>query len=124
MTGLGILVRSVGVDVCFQWVGGENIVGKVVTEKRLRVENGCRKHGISFRLAATVFQDPLQAAIPDLDHSEREDRWVTLGQTASGARLVVVHTFEEIGPGSAKVRIISARKATNAEIRDYEESPQ
>jgi uncharacterized protein len=43
-----------------------------------------------------------------------------LGRSESGALLVVIHTFAEISANSATVRIISARRATKQEVRDYE----
>ena len=78
------------------------------------------QHEVSFELAATVFRDPLHLAVYDEDHSEAEERWVTLGQAENGKLLVVVHTFEETKEG-AKVRIISAREATKRERQDYED---
>ena len=78
-------------------------------------------HGVGFELAATVFRDPLQLSVYDEDHSESEERWVTLGQAENGKLLVVVHTFEETDATSAKVRIISARDATKRERQDYED---
>lgn len=79
-----------------------------------------RKHGVDFDLASTVFRDPLAATRYDDDHSEREERWVTVGQARTGALLVVVHTFEETAPGRARLRLISARPATAHERRQYE----
>jgi len=38
-----------------------------------------RKHNLSFRQAATVFRDPSQLSIYDEDHSENEERWITIG---------------------------------------------
>jgi uncharacterized protein len=38
-----------------------------------------RKHGVSFREAATVFEDPLSATFPDPDHSSEEERFLTIG---------------------------------------------
>ena len=81
-----------------------------------------RKHGISFDLAASVFRDPLMLSIPDEEHSEIEERWLTLGQAENGMLLVVIHTYQEIGTHSATVRIISARPATKHEQRQYEAS--
>jgi uncharacterized DUF497 family protein len=78
------------------------------------------KHGVSFEVAATVINDPLALSRYDEEHSEAEERWVTLGLAADGALLVVVHTFEELNPQEAAVRLISARPATSAERRDYE----
>ncbi len=79
-----------------------------------------RKHGVSFDLAATVFRDPLMISIPDGEHSESEERWITLGQAENGKLLVVIHTYHEISANAATVRIISARPATKHEQRQYE----
>ena len=79
-----------------------------------------RKHGVSFDLAATVFRDPLMVSILDEEHSESEERWVTLGQSENGKLLVVIHTYHEISAKAVAVRIISARPATKHEQRQYE----
>lgn len=85
------------------------------------VENR-RKHGIGFEQAATVFRDKLAVSIYDEDHSENEERWITLGQAENGPLLVVVHTYQEISNTEAAVRIISARQATQHEQRNYEQN--
>jgi hypothetical protein len=79
------------------------------------------KHGISFKHAETVLLDSLAITLFDDDHSEQEQRWITLGLSARGPLLVVVHTVDETGPHSANVRIISARRATPSEMRQYEQ---
>ena len=73
------------------------------------------KHGVSFEEASTVFGDPLAATIPDPLHSAAEARFVTVGHSAPGNLLVVVHADQ-----SDRVRIVSARAATSAERRRYE----
>lgn len=78
-----------------------------------------RKHGVSFDRAATVFNDQFIISIPDIEHSETEERWLTLGQANNGRMLVVIHTFKERNAG-ANIRIISAREATKHEQRQYE----
>ena len=78
------------------------------------------KHDITFDLAATVFADPLAASTPDDDHSDTEERWVTMGRATNGTLLVISHTYREIGVNAADVRIISARRATNHERQQYE----
>ncbi|MGH8191876.1 MAG: BrnT family toxin [Rhodanobacteraceae bacterium] len=80
-----------------------------------------RKHGIRFELAVTVLDDPAAMSRYDDEHSESEERWVTLGRAENDALLVVVHTFEEVSPNEARVRIISARKATPREKRQYQQ---
>lgn len=78
------------------------------------------KHEVSFERASEIFQDPLLLSMPDDEHSEAEERWVSIGQAANGQLLVVIHTYEEIDAASAAVRIISARTAEKPERRDYE----
>jgi uncharacterized protein len=80
-----------------------------------------RKHGISFDRATTIFRDPHLLSIPDTGHSESEERWITMGLDESGTLLVLVHTFATARSRSAQIRIISARKATKKESKNYEE---
>lgn len=87
-----------------------------------KASSNLAKHGVAFPQAASVFLDPLAASTTDDEHSASERRWVTLGLSGAGLLLVVIHTFEELEAGSAAVRIISARRATPSEMRDYEES--
>ena len=74
------------------------------------------KHGVSFSEASEVFSDPLSATIPDMTHSEIENRSLAIGQSRHGRTLLVVFT-ERAG----RIRIISARPATRPEVRIYEE---
>jgi uncharacterized DUF497 family protein len=74
------------------------------------------KHGVDFEEAATVFRDPLLLVQPDLEHSQEEERWLALGQSAQQLLLVVVHTENE-----RTIRLISARKAEPRERRQYEQ---
>jgi uncharacterized protein len=67
-----------------------------------------------------VFRDPLALSLYDNEHSEAEERWLTLGLDENGALLVVSHTFEELGDDEALVRVISAREATAHERAQYE----
>ena len=83
-----------------------------------------RKHEVSFRLATSVFRDPLAVTIFDEEHSIDEERWVTLGRAQNGQVLVVIHTSEEVSATELHIRIISARRAEPAEVRDYEQVPQ
>ena len=70
----------------------------------------------------SVFRDPLASSIPDPD-SVGEERWVTLGQAASGNLLVVVHTWVDLEADRSLIRIISARRPTRTEARQYREEP-
>lgn len=77
-----------------------------------------RKHGVSFEEARTAFFDEDALLITDEEHSAREDRFVLLGMSGLLRTLVVCHCYRE---GDEVIRIISARKATKAERRQYEE---
>ena len=74
-----------------------------------------KKHGISFEEATTVFGDPFSITIYDPLHSKEEDRFVILGMSNKNRILVVVHTER-----NDRIRIISARKATKKERKQYE----
>lgn len=78
------------------------------------------KHRVAFEKAAEVFLDPLSISIFDDEHSIEEERWVTMGRDKGGVILVVIHTFAMQGRDKRKIRIISARKATRKETRQYE----
>lgn len=82
------------------------------------------KHRVTFEQAATVFLDPLALTVYDQTHSEPEERWLTVGQSVDGQLLVIAHTFLTTSPATATVRLISARSATRAERRSYEEEPR
>ncbi|MFC1620599.1 BrnT family toxin [Candidatus Neomarinimicrobiota bacterium] len=73
-----------------------------------------RKHGVYFADAVFVFGDDFAIDIPD-DYPE-EERRVIIGRDAFGRILVVVYTWRE-----NNIRIISARKATPTEHKQYEE---
>ena len=79
------------------------------------------KHKVSFQRAASVFRDPNQLSIYDKEHSEDEDRWITIGIDSGGVLRVVMHTFEQIEQGLCEIRIISARKAVRREATEYGE---
>jgi hypothetical protein len=74
------------------------------------------KHDVSFQEASTVFGDPLAGTFPDPDHSQGEERWLTVGLSVKGRLLVVAHTEHDV-----TFRIISARVATTHERSSYEQ---
>jgi uncharacterized DUF497 family protein len=70
-----------------------------------------QKHGVSFELAITVFKDPRALSVYDDEHSDNEERWITLGIAENSTVLVVNHTFEEVDATTTVIRIFSCRKA-------------
>ncbi len=57
-----------------------------------KAQSNLTKHGIRFDQAAVIFRDPNALSLYDEEHSDDEDRWVTLGISESGALWVVHHT--------------------------------
>ena len=73
-----------------------------------------RKHGIQFADAVTALEDEYGLSMPD-PSSDEEQRWITLGRDALGRLLLVVYTWR-----GDRLRLISARRATSRESRQYE----
>jgi len=83
----------------------------------IKAAENLRKHGIDFADAATAIED--QSALTMRDELiEAEDRWIALGMDALGRVLAVIYTWRD-----DTIRLISARLATPAERRQYEETP-
>ena len=77
-----------------------------------------KKHAVRFPEATTIFGDPLELTISDPDHSAGEYRFISIGRSAGGRLLVVSYTERQPN----EIRIISAREATRAERKYYEQS--
>ncbi len=82
-----------------------------------KAKENIETHGISFDEASTAFGDTLSLAIYDPLHSEEEDRLILIGNSHRNRLLVIVHTER-----AENIRIISARKATKKERKQYEEN--
>ena len=78
------------------------------------------KHKVAFEEAKTLFADPFLVTFPDEYHSDAEDRFISIGCSARGRILLVVHTEREMAEDLV-IRIISCRKATPSERSVYEE---
>lgn len=82
-----------------------------------KARKNIKVHGISFDEASTVFRDTLSLTIFDPLHSDEEDRLILIGNSCKNRLLVIVHIERE-----DKIRIISARKTTKKERKQYEEN--
>ena len=82
----------------------------------IKAESNLAKHGVSFKEATTVFDDPLYVDFYDPDHSEDEERYLIVGESNQRRLLIVSYA----GRGNS-IRIISAREVTRAEREAYEE---
>ncbi len=76
-----------------------------------------RKHKVSFAEGESVFYDPFSITIHDPDHSIEEKRFIDIGISNNNRILVVVYTERD-----DRIRIISVRKAMQAECEMYEEN--
>lgn len=81
-----------------------------------KAQTNQQKHGVSFAEAATVFGDDFAITVPDPDHSETEDRFITIGWSNRRRLLMVAHTER-----NDRIRMISARELTQIERKQYEE---
>jgi uncharacterized DUF497 family protein len=79
-----------------------------------KAKTNWRRHGVSFDLATTAFRDPF--AVERIDDREEygEQRFVIIGMTTGQVLLFVAYTQRE-----DRIRIISARRATQREQDDY-----
>jgi len=78
------------------------------------------KHKISFEEASTIFADPFLVTFVDDFHSDKEERFISIGLSAKNRVLLAVHTEREEKSGIIVIRIISCRKATQTERERYE----
>ena len=87
----------------FDWNPGKNI-------------SNLQKHGISFKEAATAFEDENAIYFDDIQHSQHEDRFILIGKSKVERLLVVCHCYRE---NETVIRIITARKASKKEMDIY-----
>jgi uncharacterized protein len=74
------------------------------------------KHGIWFAEAQAVFDDPQGRVFVDPEHSDQEERFITIGMSSAAMLLVAVHCDRQ---SRSAIRIISARAAAKREVRFY-----
>ena len=73
-----------------------------------------RKHGVSFEEAQTVFYDDEALLIDDPDHSEREERFILLGLSATPRVLLVVHSYRD---NDSIIRLANSTERSTYEAR-------
>ena len=83
-----------------------------------KADSNLRKHGIAFDEAITVFSDPLAYIFDDEEHSEDEHREIIIGYSTLTRLLLVCFVERE----ADTIRLVSARRATKAETKDYEKN--
>ena len=79
-----------------------------------------KKHSVSFEEAKTIFFNDFIEK-PDIDHSEEEERFIAIGISYYTRELVVSYCYRIKIQGETIIRLISARKATENERREYYE---
>ena len=83
-----------------------------------KAKSNFEKHGVRFEEAQVIWADPSSIEYYDPDNSALEERFIRIGLNLSRGILFVVFCEKE---NFEKIRIISARKATNQERKEYEE---
>jgi uncharacterized protein len=83
----------------------------------VKAELNLKEHGVFFDEATTIFRDTLSITISDPDHSDYKNRFIDIGMSHRMRLLVVSYTERK-----DKIRIISARRATRTERKNYEET--
>lgn len=79
-----------------------------------------RKHGVAFEDAMPVFLDSLALTVADAGGEYGEERWVTVGMGGGGRLILAVHTHWRADADLTVIRLISVRRPTKRELRDYE----
>jgi uncharacterized protein len=82
----------------------------------VKAASNAKKHRVTFEIAKTVFYDDFAVQFFDEEHSFSEERFLLLGMSSDARLLLVCHCEREDGD---VIRIISARKATEAESQYY-----
>ena len=80
-----------------------------------KAKKNFEKHGVDFADAVGALEDELGLTMPDL-HCQSEQRFITVGMDLLGRLLVVIYSWR-----NERIRLISARRATSRERRQYEE---
>lgn len=79
-------------------------------------QTNIKKHGVSFEEACSVFNDEDALIINDESHSQNEERFILIGFSYKYNLLIVCHCYRQ---NDSVIRIISARKATKTEKKEY-----
>jgi hypothetical protein len=82
-----------------------------------KAEKNFRKHEVSFEEASSIFDDPMFITVLDEEHSDDEERYITIGFSNKTRLLLVAHSERD-----NRIRIISARKVTKNEEKFYKET--
>jgi uncharacterized protein len=78
------------------------------------------KHKVSFDEGKTIFNDPFLITLPDESHSDKEERFISIGTSTNERIVLVVYLEKYTSPENILIRIISCRKATSIERKLYE----
>jgi uncharacterized protein len=114
-----LVVRLINIQLAHNRKGDKMAVNYNFEWDPIKARENWNKHNVAFDEAATIFRDLEALSIFDPDHSETEDRWITMGISEKGRLLIVSHTYREEGGEGVTIRIFSSRKATKKETKKY-----
>ena len=80
----------------------------------------CRKHGLALKEIEGFFRQPDLFVVPDIHHSQSEERYIAYGLSPKGSPMLVAFTFR-IREDETLIRPISARYMHKKEVQEYEE---
>ena len=81
------------------------------------IDKNIEKHGITLKETEEFFLDENLLLIEDIDHSQKEKRYIAIGETVQSKILFAAFTLRK-----DKIRVISVRIANKKERRQYEET--
>lgn len=81
------------------------------------LDKNYQKHGITPKEAEEIFVSETFSVVPDVKHSQTESRFIGLGETVAGKKLLVVFAVRK-----NKIRVISARRIHRKEVDRYEKA--
>lgn len=86
-----------------------------------KAQANLKKHHVNFDEGKTIFNDPFLVTYLDEEHSDDENRFISIGTSSKSRVLLMVHTEQHERMDTLVIRIISCRKATSLERSVYEE---
>jgi uncharacterized protein len=84
----------------------------------IKARENWNKHNVAFDEAATIFRDSKELSVFDPDHSETEDRWITMGILEKGRLLIVSHTYREEGGGRSRSGFFQVGKLQKKKLKN------
>lgn len=83
------------------------------------LDKSYEKHGVTPKEAEEVFVSEELYVLPDIKHSQKEERFIAFGKTQEDKHLFIVFTVRK-----QKIRVVSVRRMHKKEIQKYENAKE